>query len=87
MPECRMRHATARPPPTRRPHLASARRQFYRLLHPDGISCYYRELLRRYAALLAYPVQAPGEGWTPLDTGIINALKSSGVQNTVTSWR
>ena len=61
-------------------------RYFHRLLHPAGISCYFQELVRRYAGLLQYQVAPPDGSYVSLDTAVINALRAHGVRDTAIEW-
>ncbi len=59
---------------------------FYRLLHPQGVACYFQEMIRQYAQLLQYEVSPADSSYVSVDTAIINALKAHGVRDTVIQW-
>lgn len=59
---------------------------FYKLLHPQGIACYFQELIRQYAQLLRYKVSPPDSSYVSVDTAVINAVKAHGVHDTVLPW-
>jgi hypothetical protein len=65
---------------------AATSRHFHRLLHPQGISCYLQELVRRYAGLLRYRVAPPDSSFVSADTAVINAVRAHGVRGTVVQW-
>jgi hypothetical protein len=59
---------------------------FFRLLHPQGIACYYHELIRQYAKLLKFKVSPPDQSYVSVDTAVINALRGHGVRDTLIQW-
>jgi hypothetical protein len=59
---------------------------FHRLLHPAGVSCYFQELIRRYAGLLQYDVAPPDGSYVSVDTAVLNALRAHGIRDTAIEW-